>query len=99
MESKVLRKLLFFQITFNEQDKIFLPKSIQSASRLIRLMGNQQVPNITTIAMSILLVLLVLASSSCLFLADLLIKRNKKKIYMVSHKMLFCTVDEREVHH
>ena len=60
------------------RDEISLPRSIQSARRLIRLIGNQQVPNITTIAMSILLVLLVLASSSCLFFADLLIERNSK---------------------
>ena len=72
------------------------PRSMQSATRLIRLMGNQQVPKMTTcnqsemraavtwpdvqtihqweltIPISILLVRLVLASSSCRFLADLI---------------------------
>ena len=50
---------------------ILLPKSMQSARRFIKLIGNQEVPNMMTIPMSILLVLFVLASSSSLLIADL----------------------------
>lgn len=53
-------------------DQQILPKSKQSDKRLIRFMGNQQVPKMTTMPISIRFVLFVRASSSNLFFADLI---------------------------
>ena len=52
-----------------------LPKSMQSARRFIKLIGNQEVPNMMTIPINIRFVLLVLASSSNLLIADLTHKK------------------------